>query len=454
MKLERFLFALLGLFLSSAPLALHWSLPVLALYGALVATPASAAGDDEGVDTGADKGRGEDSERGADVERDKDADWDREDKGGGDYDSRAGEGREFEPDVVLAIDLSDEARPRIRTMGFRVAGEEVLHGLGFRITQLSTPGGIPSDVALKRLRAADPTGIYDVNARYFASGDSACDGIRCDGQKMIGWPLQGCATSVRIGIVDTSVAASSPAIAGSQLQQQHFGDSGSSADGMEHGTEIATILVGNASAGFAGLLPAARLIVADVFDFSRNDRESTSALLVARGFDWLLAQKPSVINVAIAGPDNAVLRETVRRAVGNGIPVVAAAGNLGPQGAPRYPAAYPDAIAVTAVDRNKRIYPRANQGDYVTLAAPGVNIWSAAADGRGKFVDGTSFATPFVTAEVALMRAAEPQRTPAELRDDLRKRTLDLGAAGADRIFGAGLLQSRGCVATVSPSPH
>jgi subtilisin family serine protease len=124
--------------------------------------------------------------------------------------------------------------------------------------------------------------------------------------------------------------------------------------------------------------------------------------------------------------------------------VIAAAGNLGPDGPPRYPAAYAEVIAVTAVDLLGQTYEHANRGPYIDVAAPGVHIWSAGASGHGKFFDGTSFATPFVTAEVALLRLAEPQRSPPELKAVFHSATgsTDSVHAGAP---SASVLKSRGC---------
>jgi subtilisin family serine protease len=56
---------------------------------------------------------------------------------------------------------------------------------------------------------------------------------------------------------------------------------------------------------------------------------------------------------------------------------------------------------------------------------------------------GTSAAAPHVAAAAALLRQARRQSGrpagPAELREDLRRRALDLGPPGADPLFGAGL---------------
>ncbi len=83
-----------------------------------------------------------------------------------------------------------------------------------------------------------------------------------------------------------------------------------------------------------------------------------------------------MINMSFSGPANRVLERLIAHAAESGIGLVAAAGNGGPGAAPAYPAAWPQVIAVTAVDAREHIYRQANQGPYVALAAPGVNIWT------------------------------------------------------------------------------
>ncbi|WP_084183213.1 S8 family serine peptidase [Nevskia soli] len=414
----------------------------------LGATPSAQAQDDKETEREQESNDRE-REHEHESERETDNSGDRE---SGREESRADLGFDTEPDVVLAIDITEQARKEVRKLGFRVIEEERLESLGFRLTQLSTPGGIPPRQALLRLRQADPSGAYDVDPVYAqAAGQPACAGIRCEPQKMIGWPPGGCNNAVRIGLIDTAVEKSSPALDGSHLRQKHFGNSGATPEGAEHGTEVATILAGKAEAGFSGLLPKATLLAANVFDFSRGRGESTDAVAMARGMDWLVTQQPDVVNVSIAGPDNLVLHETVRRAVQHGVVVVAAAGNLGPDGPPRYPAAYAETIAVTALDQDGQIYAKANRGEYIDVAAPGVHIWSAGADGRGRFVDGTSFAAPYVSAALALLRAAAPLRSPAEWKQQLHQSAPPAGGSAIKQTGAAALLQTHGCVAAVLP---
>ncbi|MEM7496857.1 MAG: S8 family serine peptidase, partial [Pseudomonadota bacterium] len=123
--------------------------------------------------------------------------------------------------------------------------------------------------------------------------------------------------------------------------------------------------------------------------------------------------------------------------------LVAAAGNGGRRGAPAYPAALPEVIAVGAVDQRRRAYRGGTRGGYVELAAPGVGVSSAAPGGGWQDWSGTSFAAPFVAA--ALLRArAETGGDAAAARALLHSRALDLGAQGRDDIYGFGLLQMPG----------
>ena len=105
-------------------------------------------------------------------------------------------------------------------------------------------------------------------------------------------------------------------------------------------------------------------------------------------------------------------------------------------------------LAVTAVDRRAQVYRRAGRGEHIDIAAPGVDVWTAASISGARPRTGTSFAAPFVTAAAALMVQAEPELTPAQLRERLRLSTRDLGAEGPDAVFGHGLLvPPQGCAA-------
>lgn len=62
------------------------------------------------------------------------------------------------------------------------------------------------------------------------------------------------------------------------------------------------------------------------------------------------------------------------------------------------------------------------------------------------FYDGTSMATPHVSAVAALVWAVHPQCTAAQLRSSLGKAAEDLGTAGRDTKFGFGLVRAKATV--------
>jgi subtilisin family serine protease len=146
--------------------------------------------------------------------------------------------------------------------------------------------------------------------------------------------------------------------------------------------------------------------------------------------------------MSLSGPPNEVLRKAIASAQERGMVIVAAAGNNGAGAEPSYPAAYPGVIAVTAVDRKLDIYRRATQGEYVDLAAPGVDLWVAAPGGGGTMKTGTSYAVPFISAAAAILRASNNALDGAGLQALLESRTLDLGKPGRDKTYGSGLLQA------------
>jgi subtilisin family serine protease len=59
------------------------------------------------------------------------------------------------------------------------------------------------------------------------------------------------------------------------------------------------------------------------------------------------------------------------------------------------------------------------------------------------YYDGTSMATPHVSAVAALVWSYFPQCSAAQLRSSLDKSALDLGAAGRDVKYGFGLVQAK-----------
>lgn len=242
-----------------------------------------------------------------------------------------------------------------------------------------------------------------------------------------------CDQAMAIGMIDTAINTQHPAFAHSSIDTKDFAGEEFAAP-RAHGTAVAGVLVGR-GAQLTPLLPAANLFAASVF-YPRNEYAQGATMInLVRALDWLLQKNVRVINMSLAGPDNKILALAIQKTIQAGTYIVAAAGNEGPAAPPAYPAAYADVIAVTAVDKNQRIYRWANRGDYIDFAALGVAVFTARSSGDFGNETGTSMAAPLVTAAVACTTKN------VSAIEQLKKYALDLGAAGRDPVFGDGLLR-------------
>jgi hypothetical protein len=95
---------------------------------------------------------------------------------------------------------------------------------------------------------------------------------------------------------------------------------------------------------------------------------------------------------------------------------------------------------VTSVDEKDKLMSQANQGPYVALAAPGVNVLEAAPRASYNFTTGTSVAAAHVSGVAALLLERNPGVDPAMVEDALFSTAHDLGAPGRDPQFGYGLV--------------
>src|SRR5439155_5312428 len=94
-----------------------------------------------------------------------------------------------------------------------------------------------------------------------------------------------------------------------------------------------------------------------------------------------IAARADIINISSDTANkrtDSTLESAVTAAVNSGALVVAAAGNDGADGksANTYPAAYPGVLAVAASDRNDERAYFSQAGDFVDVAAPGLDMVS------------------------------------------------------------------------------
>jgi len=221
--------------------------------------------------------------------------------------------------------------------------------------------------------------------------------------------------SVRIGIIDSGVDVDHPDLAGKLAGTYNAVNRSSDVrDLVGHGTGVASIAAaatGNGT-GISGAGYDSSILAAKVAD--RSGRIFTDDL--AAGIVWAVDSGAKVINLSLGGPSSDRLeRDAVAYAQRHDVLVVAAAGNDATR-AKQYPAALPDVLSVgaAATDGSTRA-PFSSYGSWVDVAAPGRGLLVAAPGGGYDRADGTSFSTPLVAGEVALLEAYRPGRTSAEL---------------------------------------
>ena len=331
--------------------------------------------------------------------------------------------------------------------GFTIVEEITVPGVSAIPRRLATPANLTLADARDVVRALPSGQDADFNHFYRSEDgfDPECTGADCPARLMIDWSLPEtrvgtCGSSIRMGMIDTGINEGHDTFDGAKIDVQRLSPDSFDASRALHGTAVAALLVGAPGTRSPGLVPGAELLAIDAF--YRNGRdERADVFTLIRSLGTLAENGVQVINLSLAGPENSVLAEVVNRLVDDqDIVLVAAVGNSGPRAAPEYPAAYDPVIAVTAVDRDRSIYRRAIQGQHVDLAAPGVNIWTAASVSGARWKTGTSFAVPFVSAATAMLRETRPELSAREVEAVLKQSATDLGEPGVDPVFGAGLL--------------
>jgi len=335
---------------------------------------------------------------------------------------------------ILALSPSTAALQAAGGAGFSVVRDDSFAELGTHIVVLHASGSTAR--ALARLQSLDPAGVYDFNHVYTDSGGvglaapGAAQPAPAPGGVARAPAAEGVA-AIRVGLIDSGVDVTHEVFSGITVQQHGC----SSAVPAEHGTAVASLMVGRASA-FHGAAPGSTLYAVDVFCGLATGGAVDS---VAEAFAWLLREQVPVINVSLVGPPNRTLAGIVQNVLARGHLVVAAVGNDGPAAPPLYPAAWPGVVGVTAVDARQQVLVEALRGAQVKFAAPGADMAAARPQGYA-LVRGTSFASPIVAGLLALELHTPDPGAAQQAVAALARQALDLGAPGLDPVYGHGLV--------------
>jgi type VII secretion-associated serine protease mycosin len=263
---------------------------------------------------------------------------------------------------------------------------------------------------------------------------------------------------ITVAVLDTGVDDRHPDLAGSVLQGKDFIGFGAlrgERAWARHGTAMAGIIAAHGHGpgsedGVMGIAPEVKILPVRVIlegtDKAREKARNSRGNALAQGIRWAADQGADVINLSLGDDSESAHPEAaedaaVQYALAKGSVVVASAGNGGEKGDHiSYPAAYPGVIAVTAVDRFGTHAAFSTRRWYATVSAPGVDIVMADPDQKYYQGWGTSAASAFVSGAVALVRAAHPGLTPAQIKKLLADSARSGPKGGRDDAKGYGII--------------
>ena len=184
---------------------------------------------------------------------------------------------------------------------------------------------------------------------------------------------------------------------------------------------------------------------------------------IAAGIRYAVDNNADIINLSFGGYlRSQVVYDAVKYAYDNGALLVGAAGNDFVR-IKIYPAAYEEVVAVTATDESDDPAHFTNFGNWVEVAAPGVNILSTVCPNAYlgpygfeypyDYAGGTSTAAPYAAGVAALILSQFSYMTRDQVRVQLRRTAVDLSPEGFDIYYGYGRISARGAVEK-APAEH
>ena len=296
---------------------------------------------------------------------------------------------------------------------------------------------------------------------------------------------------VTVAVIDSGVDASHPELQGRILDAKSFVGGKAGTDPLGHGTFVAGIVAAGVDngIGIAGLAPSADLLVAKVVTPSR----AIPIEAEANAIRWAVDNGARVINMSLGAvrdpldPNrdsfSRLEADAVAYAVSKGAVVVAAVGNAdqapaSPWQYASYPAALPHVLGVSAINQAGGV-PKFSNRDKIfnDIAAPGDRIlsifprpltarfpacveqgYSSCGPDEYRVAQGTSFATPQVSAAAAVLLGTRPSLRPEQVVSILERTAVDLDATtgchfctpGRDELSGWGRLDVAAALAALA----
>lgn len=202
-------------------------------------------------------------------------------------------------------------------------------------------------------------------------------------------------------------------------------------DGTGHGTHVSGTILDCTPGLNIKIMPIR------VLDINGNGYSSA----VASGIKYAASHGAKVINLSLGGGHSQYKDDAVNYAISKGVTVCVAAGNENTNTSNKCPAHITTSgcVTVAAIDSNGKKASFSNYGNAVDIAAPGVAIKSSIPGNKYEYFNGTSMATPHISAVAAMLKLQNAAATPEQIENQIKAYTLDLGSSGYDVYYGYGV---------------
>jgi type VII secretion-associated serine protease mycosin len=216
-----------------------------------------------------------------------------------------------------------------------------------------------------------------------------------------------------------------------------------------HGNRLTDQQPGNR--GVLGVAPAASLLPIRVTGPDLTDRQAVE--LAASGIERAVADGAQVICYVAGRASQDLFAEAVAAAQAADVVIVAAAGDPPGPAEVWFPAAHPAVLATTAVDREGGLPARVVTGPEIALAAPGIDLVTAAPEAGYAEDGGSALAAAVIAGTAALVRSAYPELTADQVVHRLVATAADAGPPGRDERYGYGVLDPVAVLTADVPPP-
>jgi hypothetical protein len=325
----------------------------------------------------------------------------------------------------------------VASQNFNLSGGTLFH---FRITDGRPVADVIRALESENIGVAQPNYVFRLQEQDTAlaarSGGGDPSQYVVDKLRLLDVHRMAIGSNVLVAVIDSEIDGRHPELAGAVVDE--FDAIGNHDKPHVHGTGMAGAIA--AHRRLIGVAPGVRILAIHAFSSNGADSAQATSAHILMGIDWAIRKGAQVINMSFAGPDDPMLALALQKAHDKGIILIGAAGNLGPKSPPLYPGADPNVIAVTATDAKDQLLPQANQGAYIAVAAPGVDILEPAPNGGFQLTTGTSVAAAHVSGIVALLLDRDPTLDSAGVRDILTASAKHHTLKGRDDQFGWGLV--------------